>query len=81
MKNDLILLHYIIVNENKKTYYASLDQVRASLVLRAKKRHLPSWRNVLETDMVIRCYGRIGRHRVERVYDRVTPRALCSTGI
>lgn len=81
MKSDLILLHYIIVNENKKTYYASLDQVRASLVLRAKKRHLPSWRNVLETDKVIRCYGRIGRHRVERVYDLVTIRALCSSGI
>lgn len=81
MKNDLILLHYIIVNENKKTYYASLDQVRASLVLRAKKRRLPSWRNVLETDTVIRCYGRLRRNRVERLYDRVTVRALCSTGI
>ena len=79
--NNLILLHYIIVTQNKKTYYASLDQVRQSLVLRAKRRHLPSWRDVFATDMVIRCYGRIVRGRVQRCYDHVSLRALCSTGI
>lgn len=85
MKPLYILLHYIIVNDNKKSYYASLNQVRSSLIIRAKLRHLSSWRDVLKTDCVLRCYGKVvfegNKYKVIRLYDAVSERALCSAGI
>lgn len=85
MKPILVLLHYVIVNSNKKTYYASINQVRSSLIIRAKKRGLPSWVDVLKQDCVLRCYGKLtfenNKPKIVRVYDQVSERALRSNGI